>query len=108
MKRPGNAAIFVAAATAVNFILIGLAFFGFLTLYGLFLAPVLKLGSSAPVILAAFGLAVALDALAYRAVYPALARRFGLATFANAHGDTRAAPDAKAAEDTRESDGPRA
>lgn len=55
------------AATVFNFLTAAGLFFGFLALWGLVLAPWLKLPSSAPIILAAFVLAVAGSGLIYRA-----------------------------------------
>lgn len=55
------------AATVFSFLSAAGLFFGFLALWGLVLSPWLKLPSSAPVILAAFVLAVAGSGLIYRA-----------------------------------------
>ncbi|MCX7023362.1 MAG: hypothetical protein NT080_01930 [Spirochaetes bacterium] len=78
MKTRLAFALFMVGATAFNFVLTACAFFGLLALYGLAIAPLLRLRSSGFVILAAFALAVGIAALAYRFLFKALDRRFGL------------------------------
>ncbi len=55
------------AATVFNFLTAAVLFFGFLSLWGLVLAPWLRLPSSSPVIFASFVLAVAGSGVIYRA-----------------------------------------
>ncbi|NLJ47816.1 MAG: hypothetical protein GX430_14810 [Treponema sp.] len=64
---PIRAILLFLAATILNFLTAGILFFGFLALWGLVLAPWLKLPASSPVILAAFVFAVAGSGILYRA-----------------------------------------
>lgn len=68
--------LFLAAAV-FNFLTAGVLFFGFLALWGLVPAPWLRLSSSAPVILAAFTLAVAGSGILYRRVVKLYLKRTG-------------------------------
>lgn len=63
------------AATILNFLTAASIFFGFLALWGLVLAPWLRLPTSSPVIFAAFVLAVAGSGVIYRAVVKFYLRR---------------------------------
>lgn len=65
------------AATVLNFLIASLLFFGFLALWGLVLAPWLKLPTSSPVIFAAFILAVAGSGILYRAAVKLYLRKAG-------------------------------
>ena len=74
-KKPGI--LFFIMATLFNLAVTVLFFFGILALWGLVLAPLLRLPSSAFVILAAFVLSVAGSAFVYKAALKIYARRTG-------------------------------
>jgi predicted metal-binding membrane protein len=65
------------AATILNFLTASILFFGFLALWGLVLAPRLRLPTSSPVIFAAFVLAVAGSGIVYRAAVRVYLRKSG-------------------------------
>ncbi len=65
------------AATILNFLTASILFFGLLALWGLVLAPRLRLPTSSPVIFAAFVLAVAGSGVVYRAAVKIYLRRTG-------------------------------
>lgn len=67
MSRTRTVLLFLAA-TVFLFIVASALFFGLLALWGLVLAPFLRLSSSSLVIFCAFVLAVAGSSLVYRAV----------------------------------------
>ncbi len=71
----GPGILFFLAATAFNLAVTAALFFGALALWGLVLAPFLRLSSSAFVILPAFAAAVAGSALIYKAALKAYLRR---------------------------------
>ncbi|HOX13531.1 MAG TPA: hypothetical protein P5313_04295 [Spirochaetia bacterium] len=81
-RTPGARArgiLLFLAATILNFLTASAFFFGFLALWGLVLAPWLKLPTSSPVILAAFVLAVAGSGILYRAAVKIYLRKTGRA-----------------------------
>lgn len=77
MKQGRAIGLFVLA-TVFNLVLIVVLFFGFLVLWGLVLAPLLKLPTSAIVVLFAFVFATAASVFIYRAAAKWYARRKGL------------------------------
>ena len=78
MKQGRAIGLFILA-TVFNLVLIIALFFGFLILWGLVLAPLLKLPTSAIVVLAAFVFATVAAVFIYRAAAKWDARRKGLA-----------------------------
>lgn len=76
----GRAVFLFLAATVFNFLIASLLFFGFLALWGLVLAPWLRLPTSSPVIFAAFILAVAGSGILYRAAVKLYLKRRGSKT----------------------------
>lgn len=71
----GRAIGLFVLATVFNLVLIVVLFFGFLTLWGLVLAPLLKLPTSAVVVLIAFVFATVASVFIYRAAAEWYARR---------------------------------
>lgn len=79
-RTPGARArgiLLFLAATILNFLTASAFFFGFLALWGLVLAPWLRLPTSSPVIFAAFVLAVAGSGVVYRAAVKLYLRKSG-------------------------------